>query len=219
MAIDPASPTAREHWETVWRTKPATEVSWFQQSAEPCLTLVRRVTAPITSSASTPRVLTVGAGASPLVGALLRTGHQMIAVDIAQAALDALVGELDETAAALAEAHLTLVVADVRLLHIDEPVDVWHDRAVFHFLVDPDDQVAYVHAATTAVASGGHLVIATFAPSGPSSCSGLPVARHDAASLAAAFAPGFEPVVSFEADHHTPWASAQRFTHAVFRRV
>jgi hypothetical protein len=164
-------------------------------------------------------VLTVGAGASPLVGALLRTGHQVIAVDIAQAALDALEEELDDETAAIAATGLTLVVADVRSLRVDEPVDVWHDRAVFHFLVDADDQSTYAHAAAMAVVTGGHLVIATFAPSGPTSCSELPVARHDAGSLAAAFAPAFELVESFEADHHTPWAATQRFTHALFRRV
>jgi SAM-dependent methyltransferase len=164
-------------------------------------------------------VLTVGAGASPLVGVLLRTGHHVIAVDIAQAALDALVAELDETTTALAATHLALVVADVRSLRVGEQVDVWHDRAVFHFLVDPADRTAYARSAAAAVASGGHLVIATFAPNGPTSCSGLPVTRHDAASLAAVLAPHFELVESFDADHHTPWDAVQHFTHALFRRI
>ena len=164
-------------------------------------------------------MLTVGAGASPLVAALLGMGHDVIAVDIAQAALDALVGTLGETSAPLATEHLTLVAADVRALRLDEAVDVWHDRAVFHFLVDRDDQSKYAHAAAAAVRSGGHLVIATFAPNGPTSCSGLPVARHDTASLQSVFAPDFELVDSFEAVHHTPWEAEQRFTHAVLRRT
>ncbi len=184
---------------------------------------MRRVTAPIISPTRRPRVLTVGAGASPLVGALLQSGHDVIAVDIARAALDALQRSLDESAASLAPDHLSLVVADVRSLPSDgqvaEPVDVWHDRAVFHFLVEDSDRSAYADAAASAVVTGGHLVIATFAPSGPTSCSGLPVARHDAASLSAAFAPAFELVESFEADHHTPWGVSQRFTHAVLRRT
>lgn len=171
------------------------------------------------SSARRPRVLTVGAGASPLVEALLTSGHHVIAVDIARAALDALVDSLPESVVPLADAELSLVVADVRSLDIDEPVDVWHDRAVFHFLVDPADRSAYADAAAKAVASGGHLVIATFAPSGPTSCSGLPVMRHDAASLTASFTPAFELVDSFEADHLTPWGATQRFTHAVLRRT
>ena len=171
------------------------------------------------SGTRAPRVLTVGAGASPLVGELLQLGHEVIAVDIAPAALDALVDTLDESSSVLAEEHLTLIAADVRSIRLDRTVDVWHDRAVFHFLVDPAEQATYATTASAAVASGGHLVIATFAPDGPTSCSGLPVARHDAASLQVVFAPDFELVDSFEGDHHTPWGSSQRFTHALFRRA
>lgn len=183
------------------------------------MTLVRRVTAPLKSSTLATRALVVGVGASPLVGELLRSGHKVIAVDIAQAALDALDDALDDSTAALAVEQLALVVADVRSLRIDEPVDVWHDRAVFHFLADAADRSAYAKAAGAAVVPGGHLVIAAFAPSGPMSCSELPVTRHDVASLRAAFAPCFELVDSFEADHLTPWESTQRFTHALLRRT
>ncbi len=90
---------------------------------------------------------------------------------------------------------------------------------MFHFLVDDVDRRAYAETASTSVRPGGHLVIATFAPDGPTSCSDLPVMRHDAASLAIDFEPGFELLDSFEADHVTPWATTQRFTHAVFRRT
>ena len=180
---------------------------------------MRRVTAPIDTPTTPPRVLTVGAGASPLVGALLASGHQVLAVDIAQAALDTLAVQLDATTTPSAVGQLSLVVADVRSLRIDEPVDAWHDRAVFHFLVDPVDQASYARAAADAVTSGGHLVIATFAPGGPTTCSGLPVARHDASSLRAVFTPHFELLEAFEADHVTPWQSSQRFTHAVLRRT
>jgi len=161
-------------------------------------------------------VLIVGAGASPLVGALVADGLQVIAVDIATAALVALRQGLDVEP----DAHdrLELLTADVRTLRLDRMVDVWHDRAVFHFLVDDADQAAYVATAAATVRSGGHLVIATFAPDGPTTCSGLPVHRHHAASLAAVFGTSFDLVESFEADHVTPWATTQRFTHAVLRR-
>jgi SAM-dependent methyltransferase len=183
---------------------------------------VRRVTAHSTTVAATaPTVLTAGAGASRLVGELLAGGLRVIAVDIAAAALDALSRELsrqDPDAAPHLD-RLQLLVGDVRTLRIDDPVDVWHDRAVFHFFVDDDDRRAYAEAASASVRPGGHLVIATFAPDGPTSCSGLPVMRHDAASLASSFERGFQLLDSFEADHVTPWASTQRFTHAVFRRT
>ena len=143
----------------------------------------------------------------------------MLAVDIAQAALDTLAVQLDGTMTRSAAGQLSLLAEDVRSLRIEESVDAWHDRAVFHFLVDPVDQASYARAAADAVTSGGHLVIATFAPDGPTTCSGLPVARHDASSLRAVFTPHFELLEAFEADHVTPWQSSQRFTHAVLRRT
>lgn len=178
---------------------------------------MRRVTA--RSAAPSPsRVVTVGAGASPLVGDLLAAGYVVIAVDIAQAALDALGAALSEPARRVAAERLTTVVADVRELRLAEAVDVWHDRAVFHFFVQPADRAAYVTAAAHAVRRGGHLVIATFAPDGPTRCSGLPVMRHDTASLRETFDSAFDLVDSAEADHVTPSGGAQRFTHAVLQR-
>ncbi len=160
----------------------------------------------------------MGAGASPLVGDLLTAGYEVIAVDIAQAALDALGATLSEPARRLAAARLTTVLADVRELRLGDAVDVWHDRAVFHFFVEPADRAAYAAAATHAVRLGGHLVMATFAPDGPTMCSGLPVMRHDAASLGETFGPAFVLVDSAEADHVTPSGAIQRFTHAVLQR-
>jgi nucleoside-diphosphate-sugar epimerase len=155
----------------------------------------------------------IGAGVTPLVGELLSAGLDVVAVDISSAAIETLRSTVGDSS------HVEYVVADVRALRLAETVDAWHDRAVFHFLVEPADQQAYVAAARTAVAVGGHVVIATFAPEGPEMCSGLPVARHDAASLAACFGAGFELTESFAADHSTPWGSTQRFTHAVLRRT
>jgi SAM-dependent methyltransferase len=176
---------------------------------------VRRVSAPIPS----PIVVSVGAGASTLIGDLVEAGCAVVAVDIAEAALATLTARLPEADEWLRAGRLQLVVSDVRTLELDEPVDVWHDRAMFHFLVEPSDQAAYAAAAGRAVKIGGHLVIATFAPSGPTTCSGLPVTRHDAESLAAVFSPQFRLVDSFEADHITPWGAPQRFVHAVLVRA
>lgn len=164
----------------------------------------------------------MGAGASLLVGALLADGLRVTAVDIADAALVALSGELArrplDSRAIDDDDRPRLIVADVRTLRLDQQVDVWHDRAMFHFLIDDDDRCAYATSAAAAVRPGGHLVIATFAPDGPTSCSGLPVMRHDAASLVATFGASFELVESFEHTHITPWSADQSFTHAVLRR-
>jgi Zn-dependent alcohol dehydrogenase len=178
---------------------------------------VRRVSAPsVTETAAT--VVTVGAGASALPAALLADGYRVIAVDISAAALDTLLRGIDGTPDLLTDGRLRLVVADVRTLQLAEPVDVWHDRAVFHFLVEPSDRRAYAAAAAGSVRSGGHLVLSSFAPTGPTACSGLPVERHDAESLTAAFSPSFVLLDAVEADHVTPWGTTQRFVHATFRR-
>lgn len=115
--------------------------------------------------------------------------------------------------------RLQLIHADIRDLRLDEQVDAWHDRAVFHFLTTKNDQATYAHAAARTVCSGGYLTIATFAPTGPIQCSGLQTERHDAESLATIFGPSFELIESFEADHLTPWDAVQPFTHAAFRRI
>lgn len=169
---------------------------------------MRRVTAPA------GRVVVVGAGASPLVRELARDGFDVTALDVSETALEVLRTDL-----AGVDNPIDWAVGDVCAWRPPTQFDTWHDRAVFHFLLDQAEQQAYVKAARSAVRTGGHIVIATFAPTGPEQCSGLPVARHDAASLRAAFGDGFELVEAFEADHTTPWAATQRFTHAVLRRT
>jgi SAM-dependent methyltransferase len=196
-----------DHWQQVWTTKRADEVSWHQPAAGACADVVRRLSDP------GDRVAVIGAGVSALAVELARTGdRRVVAVDISAAALDALRATLGPDAGAV-----EYVVADVRALRLAEPVDVWHDRATLHFLTDESDQAAYAARARAAVRAGGHLVSAQFAPGGPEQCSGLPVARHDAASLARLLT-GFRLVESFETDHTTPWGATQRFLHTVLRR-
>jgi SAM-dependent methyltransferase len=154
----------------------------------------------------------MGAGTSSLVPALLADGRAVIAVDISPAALTQLRDATGDHPA------LSTVVADARAFVPDVPVDAWHDRAVFHFLVDEEDRAAYVRCVTAGVRHGGHLLIATFAPHGPETCSGLPVRRHDADQLTATFADGFDPVESATVDHLTPWGAVQPFTQLLLRR-
>lgn len=166
---------------------------------------------------STPsnRVVVVGAGNGALVAELVAAGYRRIdAVDISAAALSHLRDGLGERSGSV-----TFRQADVRDVTFDGPVDVWHDRATFHFLTSAVDQVAYARRAVDAVRPGGHLVIATFGPAGPQQCSGLPVARHDATSLAAVFGPAFEVVEALDETHRTPWGAGQQFLHALLRRV
>lgn len=165
-------------------------------------------------SASSDRIVAVGAGTSALIVELLDAGYApVITVDIAQKALDRLRSRLGDRAD-----DVEFVQADVRAVRFSVPLDVWHDRATFHFLTDRDDQAAYAASAAAAVRPGGHLVMATFADNGPEECSGLPVARHGPASLASVFGDSFDLVDSFERQHRTPWGALQSFNHALMRR-
>ena len=160
------------------------------------------------------RVALIGAGASALVLDLVQHGYRSIdAVDLSRAALDQLAERLGHT-----DGVVRFVCGDVLDLVFDDQVDVWHDRATFHFLVDPDDQAEYANRAAAAVRPGGHLIIATFAANGPQHCSGLPIARHSAAALSVRFAEGFDLIEAFGHDHVTPWGDVQPFTYAIFRR-
>ncbi len=143
---------------------------------------------------------------------LATASYHVVACDIAPAAIAA------SRRGAVDLDGVEYLVADVRSVRFSERVDTWHDRAVFHFLTVEADQHDYVRSAAAAIRPGGHVVMATFSPDGPDTCSGLPAARHDAASLSRIFATEFELVESAEADHVTPWGSRQRFTHATLRR-
>ena len=169
---------------------------------------MRRVTVP-----SDP-IAVVGCGSSTLVRELVIDGYGAItAIDIAQPALDQLRSSLGDRADCV-----KLVRGDARTVRLPQPVSLWHDRATFHFLTDAADQVAYARTASRSVRPGGFLVLAEFATNGPTSCSGLTVARHSAASLQSAFSNGFELLESFERDHVTPAGVTQRFVHALMIR-
>lgn len=174
---------------------------------------MRRVSAP------SDVVVSVGAGDSLLIDDLVAAGYRrLIAVDISATALERLAERLHARFGADGDA-VEMRVADVRQLGFDAPVDVWHDRAVFHFMVEDVDRDAYVGRAAAGVRPGGYLVIATFGPDAPERCSGLTVRRYDAEGLAAAFAPAFELVDASTDVHVTPFGVAQPFQHATLRRV
>ena len=111
------------------------------------------------------------------------------------------------------------IAADVTRWEPERLYDLWHDRAALHFLAAPNERVAYVERLMRAVVPGGHVIIATFALEGPERCSGLPVVRHDAASLAALLGPAFALIESRQHAHHTPAGAVQLFQFCRFRRA
>ena len=203
------SESRQAHWENVYTTKGENDVSWFQENPAPSLELIDRMGATPASA-----IVDIGGGASRLVDNLVAKGFQDIAVlDFSAAALDAARARLGAKAG-----KVTWIVADVTLWEPSRTYDIWHDRAAFHFLTDPNDRGAYVARLKRALKVGGHAIIATFAPDGPERCSGLPVVRYDAASLGRALGPDFGLVEGLRHAHATPWGSQQAFQFSVFRR-
>jgi trans-aconitate methyltransferase len=201
--------SAEQHWEAVWRDRAPEDMSWFQDAPTRSLELIR-VAAPEPAAP----IVDVGGGASRLVDRLLAAGYTDLTVlDISAAALGAAQRRLGADAT-----RVEWVRDDVLTHRFEHRFRVWHDRAVFHFLVDPTDRRRYVERLLEAVTPGGHVIIATFGPQGPSHCSGLPVQRYDDAGLAAALGSGFEPCSSTEEMHHTPSGATQQFAYCDLRR-
>jgi SAM-dependent methyltransferase len=199
----------KKHWEAVYRAKGEAGVSWFQEEPRLSLELIRSV-----ARARGGRVIDVGGGASVLVDHLRDHPFEEVAV------LD-----LSETAFGLAKARLgrragrvRWIVADVTEVPGLRTFDIWHDRAVFHFLTEAADQRRYVDLARQTVPEGGHFIIGTFAEDGPRRCSDLDVCRYNAGSLASELGEGFALVAKASETHTTPWGSSQAFFYGVFGR-
>jgi SAM-dependent methyltransferase len=197
------------HWEAVYSHKGEQEVSWFQESPEPSLELIARAGATPASD-----IIDIGGGASRLVDALLSRGFAHLTV-------------LDLSEAALAKARARLgadvpkvrwIAADVTTWQPNVRYDVWHDRAAFHFLTEPEAQRAYIDRLKLALRASGHAIIATFALDGPEKCSGLPVARHSAETIGALLGAEFAVVDTRRHEHTTPWGSVQKFQFSTFVR-
>jgi trans-aconitate methyltransferase len=198
----------QHHWEKVYTTRGESEVSWFQETPALSLELIALVGAMPNSA-----IIDIGGGASRLVDHLVSRGYQDLTV-------------LDLSAAALASARSRIGGKADRVTWItaglwqpSRSYDVWHDRAAFHFLTEPNDQAAYIARLRRALRAGGHAIIATFAPDGPERCSGLMVSRYDADALAATLGAGFELIDTRRHDHTTPWGSVQKFQFSTFRRA
>ncbi len=197
------------HWEQVYLTKAPDQVSWFQPEATLSLAWIQQV-APSTDSA----IIDIGAGASTLVDSLIAARYRRVTV-------------LDLSVSALAHAQLRLpnVGALVTWQHADvltvalpaATFDVWHDRAVFHFLTDSADRARYVAQVRRALKPGGFVLVATFAEDGPTRCSGLDVVRYSPDTLHDEFGDDFLLVESRREEHRTPWGAPQLFTYCLCR--
>ncbi len=196
---------SKEHWEKVYQTKQPDAVSWFQEHATRSLELISSVGTSLSAN-----IIDVGGGASTLVDDLLSNGFKNISVlDLSASAL-----EVARKRLGAAGDGATWISGDICVVMLpDQTYDIWHDRAVFHFLTEPAERAAYVRQVMKSVKTGGHVIVATFAPDGPEQCSGLPVARYAPGQLHREFGPSFELLEHLSEEHKTPWGSVQHFVY------
>jgi 2-polyprenyl-3-methyl-5-hydroxy-6-metoxy-1,4-benzoquinol methylase len=200
----------KSHWESVYGTKGEQEVSWFQEVPTTSLDLLGADGVSLDSA-----VIDIGAGASRLVDALLARGYRNVSVlDVSGAALATARARLGSQADAV---HW--IESDITQWTPADRYDVWHDRAVLHFLLSDDERTAYRRTLAAAVRPGGLIVIGTFDLDGPERCSGLTVQRYSGESLAQMLGDGFERIDTRGEEHATPWGSVQRFQFSRFRRT
>lgn len=196
---------AKTHWETVYTKKAPEGVSWYRPHLETSLALIGRAAGYKSAS-----IIDVGGGESTLVDDLLARGYENIAVlDVSQVAI-----EVTKERLGLAAEQVHWIAADITQVQLEpSSYDVWHDRAVFHFLTASEQRVAYVRQVATAVRPGGHVIVSTFGPEGPAKCSGLEVMRYDAESLHDQFGVRFRLVESSKELHRTPFGTTQQFLY------
>jgi len=198
------------HWEHIYQTKALDQVSWYQTQPHESLNFIRR-----TSVEKTARIIDVGAGASNLVDCLLEEGFQDITVlDISSVALNSAQARLGSRAEAV-----KWIEDDITQCALPESIyDVWHDRAVFHFLTNPQDRRKYVAAVNHSLKPGGHIIVASFALDGPTQCSGLDVMRYSPNSLHDEFGDNFDLKDSRRETHQTPFNTQQKFIYCYCRK-
>lgn len=197
------------HWEKIYGEKAPDAVSWYRPHLEMSLELIEHA-APGRSAS----IIDVGGGESTLVDDLVARGYQNITVlDISQIAIDVTKKRLGSTSE-----NIHWFVGDITSVKLERcSYDVWHDRAVFHFLTAIDARMNYVRQVAKAVKPGGHVIVSTFGPEGPTKCSGLDVVRYDAESLHQEFGVHFHLLGSSTELHRTPFGTMQQFLYCLCR--
>jgi ubiquinone/menaquinone biosynthesis C-methylase UbiE len=204
MQPSPQTESTTQHWEHVYEGKPLGAMSWFEPSPRSSLAMIDSLRLP-----SDAPIIDAGGGASHLAAELLDRGHTDITVaDISGEALELARRALPEPD------RVSWVVADLRTHRFGRRFALWHDRALFHFMVDAADRQAYLATLERSLTTPGHLILATFGPRGPTSCSGLPTARYGAETLAAEFDGVARLVSSHLEEHRTPSGACQQFLFA-----
>jgi 2-polyprenyl-3-methyl-5-hydroxy-6-metoxy-1,4-benzoquinol methylase len=199
---------SKTHWETVYQTKAAHEVSWYRSHLDKSLALIAQA-APDPNA----RIIDIGGGEATLVDDLIERGYQHLSIlDISQAAIDTTKQRLGAVSD-----RINWLVDDITKVDLPaQKYDVWHDRAVFHFLTLPAQRAAYIRQVLHAVKPGGQIIMATFGVDGPEKCSGLEIVRYSSASLQAEFGDRFQLLETSTELHKTPFQTTQQFLYCHF---
>ncbi len=199
---------AKEHWESIYQTKKSNEVSWYQENPKTSLDLISE-----TGIDKNAKIIDIGTGASKLVDNLLASGFRNITVlDVSSSALNIAEKSLGDRAN-----NVKWVVADLREFETNDKYDIWHDRAVLHFLTEEEDISKYVERVRQLLKPNGYLIVSTFSENGPKKCSGLDIKQYSEDSMVKLFS-GFKHIKSFEEEHLTPWGASQIFIWSIFRK-
>jgi SAM-dependent methyltransferase len=200
----------KEHWENVYCSKPPDRLGWYKPRLQTSLDWIRKLNLPADAA-----IIDVGGGASTLIDELINDGYRSVTV------LDISGSSLAESQARLGEkaVSVTWLVGDITQVELPgNKFDVWHDRAVFHFLTDAEQQRQYRDVLLASLKPGGHLIIGTFAPEAPPKCSGLPVQRYDREQLVAVLGGELELIRDHKEMHVTPGGVEQMYLYCQFRR-
>jgi 2-polyprenyl-3-methyl-5-hydroxy-6-metoxy-1,4-benzoquinol methylase len=200
---------AKLHWETIYATRAHEALSWYRAHLETSLALIERA-----ADMRTASIIDIGGGESTLVDDLVARGCQNITVlDVSEKAI-----EVTKARLGAAAEKVQWLVSEIETARLPaQSYDVWHDRAVFHFLTTPEKRLAYVRQTAHAVKPGGHVIVSTFGPEGPMECSGLKVMRYDAEELHDEFGAKFRLIESAKELHQTPLGTTQQFLYCYCR--
>jgi 2-polyprenyl-3-methyl-5-hydroxy-6-metoxy-1,4-benzoquinol methylase len=201
---------AKEHWENIWTTKKSNEVSWYQEYPKTSINLILP-----TNPSKDAKIIDVGGGDSNLAETLLDLGFKnIIVLDISANALERAKKRLGNKSS-----MITWIESDILEFENDNRYDIWHDRALLHFLTSEENLKHYVKLVKQHVMQGGYLIISTFSTKGPIKCSGLDTRQYSKESIKELFSNEFEHIKSFEEEHVTPRGMGQIFTWNVFRKI
>ena len=198
----------KSHWEHIYKTKKSDGVSWYQETPYESIELIQKF-----STSNSDTIIDIGCGKGFLADNLLKLNYENITL------VDISLNALKEVKERLNNESLNFIETDVLNLKLEQTFDIWHDRAVFHFITEKEGVEKYISICNRYINKGGILIIGTFAEDGPLKCSGLEIKRYSISNLKELFKENFEFIEGFKKLHSTPFDTQQSFTFCVFKKL